>query len=233
MAFNAKPSGAYGFSSSEGTNNVQQMYNMFSSLGYAVEAIAGVIGNSMSESGLNPWRWQGDKVSMRGGSGLFQYTPASDYINLTGIQYFAPNLSTTEVTSGADPNDGFAQIIVFDENRLSKWGSGAWRPYWSTTTYAQLYAERNRILKQWGSGSSISMAQFKAITNVYDATFVFLACFEGPAVPNMTPRYNNASTAYEILTGMQPEPPTPTPTPTPTTKQRKGMPLWMYLRPMI
>ena len=231
MAFNAKPSGAYGFSSAEGTNNVQQMYNMFSSLGYAVEAIAGVIGNSMSESGLNPWRWQGDKVSMRGGYGLFQYTPASDYINLTGIQYFAPNLSTTEVTSGADPNDGFAQIIVFDENRLSKWGSGAWRPYWSTTTYAQLYAERNRILKQWGSGSSISMAQFKAITNVYDATFVFLACFEGPLVPNMTPRYNNASTAYEILTGMQPEPPTPTPTPTP--KQRKGMPLWMYLRPMI
>lgn len=231
MAFNAKPSGAYGFSSTEGTNNVQQMYNMFSSLGYAVEAIAGVIGNSMSESGLNPWRWQGDKVSMRGGYGLFQYTPASDYINLTGIQYFAPNLSTTEVTSGADPNDGFAQIIVFDENRLSKWGSGAWRSYWSTTTYAQLYAERNRILKQWGSGSSISMAQFKAITNVYDATFVFLACFEGPAVPNMTPRYNNASTAYEILTGMQPEPPTPTPTPTP--KQRKGMPLWMYLRPMI
>lgn len=231
MAFNAKPSGAYGFSSTEGTNNVQQMYNMFSSLGYAVEAIAGVIGNSMSESGLNPWRWQGDKVSMRGGYGLFQYTPASDYINLTGIQYFAPNLSTTEVTSGANPDDGFAQIIVFDENRLSKWGSGAWRPYWSTTTYAQLYAERNRILKQWGSGSSISMAQFKAITNVYDATFVFLACFEGPAVPNMTPRYNNASTAYEILTGMQPEPPTPTPTPTP--KQRKGMPLWMYLRPMI
>lgn len=231
MAFNAKPSGAYGFSSTEGTNNVQQMYNMFSSLGYAVEAIAGVIGNSMSESGLNPWRWQGDKVSMGGGYGLFQYTPASDYINLTGIQYFAPNLSTTEVTSGADPDDGFAQIIVFDENRLSKWGSGAWRPYWSTTTYAQLYAERNRILKQWGSGSSISMAQFKAITNVYDATFVFLACFEGPAVPNMTPRYNNASTAYEILTGMQPEPPTPTPTPTP--KQRKGMPLWMYLRPMI
>lgn len=229
MAFNAKPSGAYGFSSTEGTNNVQQMYNMFSSLGYAVEAIAGVIGNSMSESGLNPWRWQGDKVSMGGGYGLFQYTPASDYINLTGIQYFAPNLSTTEVTSGADPDDGFAQIIVFDENRLSKWGSGAWRPYWSTTTYAQLYAERNRILKQWGSGKSISMAQFKAITNVYDATFVFLACFEGPLVPNMTPRYNNASTAYEILTGMQPEPPTPTPTP----KQRKGMPLWMYLRPMI
>ncbi len=231
MAFNAKPSGSYGFSSTEGTNNVQQMYNMFSSLGYAVEAIAGVIGNSMSESGLNPWRWQGDKVSMSGGYGLFQYTPASGYINLTGIQYFAPNLSTTEVTSGADPDDGFAQIIVFDENRLSKWGSGAWRPYWSTTTYAQLYAERNRILKQWGSGSSISMAQFKAITNVYDATFVFLACFEGPLVPNMTPRYNNASTAYEILTGMQPEPPTPTPTP--TTKQRKGMPLWMYLRPMI
>lgn len=229
MAFNAKPSGAYSFSSTEGTNNVQQMYNMFSSLGYAVEAIAGVIGNSMSESGLNPWRWQGDKVSMGGGYGLFQYTPASDYINLTSIQYFAPNLSTTEVTSGADPDDGFAQIIVFDENRLSKWGSGAWRPYWSTTTYAQLYAERNRILRQWGSGNSISMAQFKAITNVYDATFVFLACFEGPLVPNMTPRYNNASTAYEILTGMQPEPPTPTP----MSKQRKGMPLWMYLRPMI
>ena len=227
MAFNAKPSGGYSFSSVEGKNNVQQMYNMFSSLGYSIESIAGIIGNVMAESGLNPWRWQGDTVSMGGGYGLFQYTPASGYLNLSGVQYFAPNLSITSITSGASPDDGFAQIIVFDENRLSKWGSGAWRPYWSTTTYAQLYAERNRILRQWGSGNSISMAQFRAIENVYDATFVFLACFEGPLVPNMTARYNNASTAYEILTGMRPEPPSP------TSKKRNGMPLWMYLNPLL
>lgn len=227
MAFNAKPSGGYSFSSYEGNNNVQQMYNMLNSLGYSIEAVAGIIGNVMAESGLNPWRWQGDTVSMSGGYGLFQYTPASQYLNLSGVEYFAPNRSVTSVTAGASPDDGFAQIIVFDENRLSKWGSGAWRPYWSTTTYAQLYAERKRILRQWGSGNSISMAQFRVIGNVYDATFVFLACFEGPLVPNMTARYNNASTAYELLTGMQPEPPTPTP------KQRKGMPLWMYLKPLI
>lgn len=229
MAFNAKPSGGYSFSSTEGKNNVQQMYNMFNSLGYCVEAISGIIGNVMAESSLNPWRWQGDTVSVKGGYGLFQYTPASEYLNLSGVEYFAPNRSVTSVTPGANPDDGFAQIIVFDSNRLSKWGSSAWRPYWSTTTYSQLYAERNRILNQWGSGKSISMAQFRKVKNVYDATFVFLACFEGPLIPNITPRYDSASIAYEILTGMKPEPPSPTP----AERNRKGMPLWMYLRPMI
>lgn len=225
--FHAKPSGAFLFSTKEGEDNVQEMYNWFYSLRYAVEAVAGIIGNSMAESGLNPWRWQGDTVNRSGGYGLFQYTPARDYLALTSEEYYSPNLSVTSVTEGASPNDGIAQINVFNENKLSKWGSGAWRPYWDKTTYSKLYAERNRILKEWGSGNSISMEQFKQIKNVYDATFVFLACFEGPLVPNMDTRYTNASTAYKILTGLEPQPPTPTPT------RKKGMPLWMCLNPYI
>lgn len=220
MAFNAKPSGGYSFDSDEGRNNIQQIYNTLDYLEYTVEAVAGVVGNVMAESGLNPWRWQGDKVSMSGGYGLFQYTPASEYLNLTGIPDFAPNRSTTGVTPGASPDDGVAQLLVFHHNNLGKWGAGAWRPYWSSATYANLYADRNRILKRWGSGNSITLEQFSKIENVYDATFVFLACFEGPLVPNMTARYDNASTAYEILTGMKPEPP---------SRAKTGMPLWMMI----
>lgn len=224
--WHAKPSGSYGYSSTEGYENIVEMSGYFTSLGYTLESQAGIIGNAVAESGLNPWRWQSDTYNLNGGYGLFQFTPASGYIDgCKDIQFYAPNLSTSEVTEGAEATDGMAQLQAFAFNTLSKWGSGCWRSYWNKTTYADLYAVRERILNTYGSGSSLSMEQFKTIDNVYDATFAFLACFEGPAVPNMSTRYEYASAVYEILTGKLPDDPT-----TPTTK-RKSLPIWMMLRP--
>lgn len=224
MAWHAKPYGGYTFSSAEGTENVMAINGMLNQRGYTLEAQGGMIGNIMGESSLNPWRWQSDTVNYSGGYGLFQYTPARAYINYaTAVEGYAPNLSTSSQTSGADPADGGAQIIVFDENILGKWLGSCWRSYWDTSTYADLYQLSRDILNTYGDGNYLSMEQFRNINNLYDATFAFLACFEGPAIPNMTVRYAYAQTAYAMISGD-----TPPPGPTPTIKRK--MPIWMYLK---
>lgn len=208
MTWYAKPKGSYGYTSTEGKANVFEMSAYLQFKGFTYESQSGIIGNSVAESGLNPWRWQGDTYNLSGGYGLFQYTPASGYIDgCANLDYYAPNLSVTEITTGADPTDGIAQLIAFADNVLGKWSSTCWRSYWDTETYADLYQVRSRILEVYGDGSRLTLEQFKNITNVYHATFAFLACFEGPAVPNMEPRYDYASDIYKLLTGRVPDVP--------------------------
>lgn len=225
MPWHAKPSGGYTFSSTEGTDNVLAINGMLNARGYTLEAQAGIIGNVMGESALNPWRWQSDTVNYSAGYGLFQYTPARGYIDgAVDVQGYAPNLSTSGITSGANSADGGAQVIVFDENILGKWVGTCWRSYWDKTEYASIYADAQHILDVYGNGSYLSMAQFREIDSVYYATLAFLACFEGPAVPNLQRRYDNALTAYEMIGGDTPEPEPPTPT-------KRKMPIYLYLKP--
>ena len=217
--WNAKPSGAYALQSAAGKENILEMSKVFSERGYTDEAKAGVTGNVMAESGLNPWRWQGDTVNTSMGYGLFQFTPASSYLNKADtLTYYAPNMSTSEVTEGATPTDGIAQLIAFDTDLLGKWNRYLWRPYWDKTEYADLYQEALRILDTWGTNRTLSMSQFKQINVIYDATLAFLGCYEGPAVPNMSARLDYAEAAYEIIHG------------SPFPVMRKGMPVWMMCR---
>ena len=222
MTWHAKPSGGYSYNSSEGLDNI---YEMAATMPAAtLEAKAAVIANSFHEGGLNPWRWQGDTFGLSRGYGLFQFTPASGYIN-SGYPTIAPNLSTTEVTTGALPSDGEAQCEVMASNYLGKWVSDCWRSYWSQTTYNSLYAYRGEVLREWGSGSSISMQQFFQCQDLDAATFIFLACFEGPKVPNFDVRKATAAKIYEILGGVIPDPPTPPVPPTPPIGS--GVPWWL------
>ena len=198
MAWHAKPSGGYGVNTTEGTDNINEVWAILQSHGYTQEAAAGVLGNVKAESGLNPWRWQGDTFGTSRGYGLFQFTPASDYINLPGA---TPNMSTSAQTTGATAADGARQVDCFANDELSKWVPSAWRPYWSTTTYADLYAKRATWLSLYGSGNSITMAQFAAVTDIEAATFFMLACFEGAAKPNLNIRVSNANEIYNIMSG--------------------------------
>lgn len=207
MAWFAKPRGIYGYDSAEGKENIYELRNFFGGKDYTLECIAGICGNVYSESGLNPWRWQDDTVDLNAGYGLFQYTPASDYIDdCTDVPFYSPNLSTVSVTSSASPSDALAQLSVFQTNRLLKWQDYCWRDYWSTTEYADLWTARRTILDTYGDGSSLSMREFARINDIYLATFAFLACFEGPRVPNMEARYTFATDIYEILQTQPPKP---------------------------
>ena len=218
MAWYAKPSGGYSRNSVGGQINIFNYRTAFST--WTLESVCGMLGNIEAESGFNPWRWQGDRYGTGRGYGLYQFTPASGYINLSGA---TPNLSVDSITSGADPSDADRQIQAFRTNELGKWVSSCWRSYWNdehgNPLYPDLWTYRSQVLARWGNGSSISIAEFSDVTDMYDATFIFLACFEGPQVPNLGARNRNTGKIYEILTGdpppTPPEPPIPPPPPEP------------------
>lgn len=218
--WHAKPSGAYAWNSSEGQDNILEMAACFPAA--TDEAKSAIIANSVYEGGLNPWRWQGDSFGLSRGYGLFQFTPGSGYIN-SGWPGITPNLSTTQITSGATPEDGQCQCEVVGTDFLHKWVSNCWRSYWDPQTYNALYAYRQEVLNRWGSGSSITMAQFSQCQDLDAATFIFLACFEGPAIPNYDPRKGMAALIYEFLTGTTP----PTPPIPPTPPPGAGVPYWL------
>lgn len=205
MAWNAKPRGAYAVGSDEWTANVWAFWEVCQKLGYSKEACAGMAGNSQGEGGMNPWRWQSDTVNMSAGYGLFQYTPASGYLDNYGrtSSYYAPNLSTSIITSGALATDGIAQIECIGAS--GKYGGGTVRverikPYYSDCENYQ------------------SLNDFKGIADVYGATVCWLGFFEAPKIIDQSvvnTRYSWAQQVYEVLGGTPPEPPEP-PIPTPT-----------------
>lgn len=199
MAWQAKASGGYAVGSSEWTANVLAFWETCKRLGYTTQACAGMIGNSQGEGGMNPWRWQSDTVNRSAGYGLFQYTPASGYLDNYGktSSYYAPNLSTTETTSGAMATDGIAQIECISAS--GKYGGGSARverikPYYSDCENYQ------------------SLDNFKGITDIYGATVCWIGFFEGPKVISesvINNRYSWALSAYEVIK----DEPTPSPSP--------------------
>ncbi len=210
MPFYAIPYGGYSINSTAGTANIQAIYDYLKPYGYTKEAVAGICGNAAWESGLNPWRWQGNQVNYNAGYGLFQYTPASGYIpGCSSLPDYAPNLSVSEQTPGADPNDARCQLYVFASNYLGKWVSNCWNYRdWDPADFPTLYDLRNHILTTYGSGNSLSMTQFMTITDVPSATFAFLGCFERAATPATyeTYRLPYAQQCYDILQAYDPTP---------------------------
>lgn len=222
MAWHAKPSGGYSYTSTECRENWTQIYNTLSS-SWSIEAVCGAIGNMAGESGWNPWRWQGDRVNYNLGYGLVQFTPASGYINDygVGVSGYAPNLSTTGQTSGASPSDGQAQCLVLKTDRAHKW------------------INRQRYCSWMDLSSCATLSGYEAVTDLYLATAAFMFNYEGndtvlhgsaSAQRSMVDnRYFYTQKAYEYLTGVvPPTPPTP-PTPVPPQPHKK-MPLSLMLR---
>lgn len=221
--WHAKPSGGYSLSSAEGQDNMDCIYAIFNNQGYTLEAVCAIIGNMNNESAMNVWRWQGDSVNYSAGYGLIQFTPASDYINLQNVPYHSPNLSVSQQTAGATPEDGSAQCYVIYQDTLNKWQVNIWRDYWNTTTYASEYAYMQELRNTYGR--YISQDTFKTITDLKAATFIFNGGYVGERDLNFDPRYADAQTAYAYLSGH--DPPVPPEPPTPTGRK---LPLFFYLK---
>ena len=88
---------------------------MLAPLGWTINAIAALAGNQAYESGFNPWRWESDTVNIIRGYGLFQYTPASKYINSSvaaGYPGFQPNYPM----GAGGQDDGTAQLLFMHNN---------------------------------------------------------------------------------------------------------------------
>lgn len=218
MAWKAKPSGGYTYDSEEGKENITEITNILrTTYNYTDEAITGVIVNCLSESGLNPWRWESDiypPEAYARGCGLFGFTPYSRYLSYDTAGLM--NLSTSQVTVGASPTVGKQQVELM-ANGTWGWVSSGWRPYWNVETYPELYARWLRCIDKYGSNGRITLAQFSEVDDYHDAVLIFLCCFEGPNVPNFNERDANADAIYEIVSNA-------------SIKKKKGMPVWMMAK---
>lgn len=187
MSWHCKKTGAYTETSAEAYENAVEIYNYLTGQGWSLNAIAGVIGNIGHEGGYNPWRWQSDDVLPKGSSaiyskshgyGLFQYTPASKYIE-NGGKYsgFGPNYSD-EVGS---TSDGLAQVALMASNELGD--------YIKTSKY------------------NLTFSQFKTSTQSAEyLAAAWLYNFERPADPTATvaARQKSAAYWYDKLGGVTP-----------------------------
>ena len=68
---------------SEMQNNVDIIHYYFRSQGWSDNAIAAMLGNMQSESTINPGIWEGLE-EFKGGYGLVQWTPYTNYSNWAG-----------------------------------------------------------------------------------------------------------------------------------------------------
>lgn len=188
MSWHCKTSGAYARTSTEAQENARMIYGILSANGWTVEAISGLLGNIESESGYNPWRWQGDKIGVSTGApwtnkgyGLTQFTPANKYIgNASSFTGYGPNFSDKT----GNNSDGYAQMLYLNDHA----------DYIKTSAYPLSYEE----FKQ-----SSEDAGYLAIVWLYN--------YERPADPSSTKAARKAAGEYwySVLSGE--EPPTPTP----------------------
>ena len=219
MSWWAKPSGAYLLESEESYANADEIYTLLGGT-WTLTAICGMLGNMWSESGMNPWRWQYDTVTYSGGYGLVQFTPAKDtddpmagYIDGFGVQYegYAPNMSTSTTTTGANVRDGEAQIQAINNNAGGKYTS-----YKRHCDYADITSVNE-------------FSDYKQCEDLWVATVGWLYYYEAPRDKSYTVakvRFEQAKKFWEHFTENPPVPPTP---PSPVHHYHK-MPLYMYLR---
>lgn len=197
--FYAKPRNDYAIDSAETRNNTIKIYQYLHAQGFSDESIIGILGNIYAESGMNPWLWNGNVYSPSSVAyGLFQFYPGSSYTNATWIPNHSPNLSTTEITPGADPDDAYGQLYAVANDSLNKWVGTCWGP-WSSSTYPDLYAKHTYILNTYGDGYGITINDFKRINVYSDAVFAFVACYERPETPGYLTRLGYAATLKRIV----------------------------------
>ncbi len=200
MGFYAKPDGGYAITSTEGTANIKAVYDYLNPLGYTKNCVIGILGNVGEESGYNPWYWENHTYNPAAGYGLFQFTPASEYLNASWLPDWAPNTDPSQTVPGASPNDAWAQLYAVANDSFAKWVDTCWRSYWDPNTYPYLYNLRAHILSTYGTSNRLSMSQFKTINNIEDALFAFFACYEGPSAPIDTKFATRMNYAMQVKT---------------------------------
>lgn len=244
MPWYAQPRGGWTLYDAEGEENALMMNGFMNEYDFSLESQSAVIACCGHEGAYNPWRWGLDQTAMSStlqGYGLFQYTPWSKYVGdayAETLEGYAPNLSVDEVTAGADPADGWAQMLYFDTTLQipGNWAGYMWRVYWNTDPdnpyalteeeYEYYRSVQADVVSRWGDGDGwVSYETFKQMDIIDDAVWAFLAGFEGPAWPKYWESACDLANGrvWEIISG-------DTPPDRPSYGKRKKMPLWMYLR---
>lgn len=223
----AKYSGGYLRTSVEAHVNANNIAGILVADGWDRKSIAALLGNGAGESGLNPWRWEDNTPpdvtvptvsqfenwtiaeAQHHGYGIFQFTPASKYINSANAMHYAsagysPNFADQPGTA----QDGNAQTLFFVSTVASEWATQLYAYYyddfinigvditpWYYTTYS------NFKIGQDNNGNDLTLAELVG---------VFELDYERPgdtyAASSYASRVSNAEYWYDEIS---PTPPTP------------------------
>ena len=155
--------------------NMNVMYRYFISAGWTANAIAGMIGNVMVESGLNPgaiqnyttadWNNPQSILDSTGGIGLTQWTPARKYYEWA-------------VSNNLEPRSGVSMCerIIYESQNNLQWsldnvGRHTWHDFITSTEEPWLLAD------------------------------VWLWAYERPTDPDEEQRWENAEWVYQNIHG--------------------------------
>lgn len=154
--------------------NMNKVYEYFTTIGWTPNAIAGMLGNMMVESTVNPWLFQNrtldwsDPASIRadnGGMGLTQWTPCRKYYDWA-------------IDNNLDPQSGntmCARIYYEQVNNLQwsleNYGRHTWEDFITSTETPSILAD------------------------------VFCWAYERPADPDMQQRWENAEWCFQHIPG--------------------------------
>lgn len=216
MAWQAKPYGGYDKESDEAKANAELIAGILTKDGWSINAVCAILGNLQGESGLNPWRWESDNVptiaefqswdseeAKTHGYGLFQFTPASKYINHAQSYYgYSPHFAD----SAGNTTDGQAQINYFKNTADDSWLGGLYDYY---------YPEFIAIGVNIDTFYFLSFDEFKTSTlTPAELAGAFELKYERPSAEAGASSYNTRATTanywYEYFEQHPPTPPIPT-----------------------
>lgn len=221
MSWYAQANGFYAYNSTQGIENAKEIASILYYYGYPKNVVAAICGNSAFEGGLNPWQWEGFVVpastsSLTQGYGMWQYTPATKYINTT-TQALYPNTygpNFSDVSGRA--TDGDSQTHWLANNIASDWKSELYNYYYDdfqaigvdiSTFYFVTYANFARGVDN--SNNPLTLPQLVG---------AFELCYERPADYAAANSYNNRVNAATYLLSQLPDP---------TPSSYRKMP-WIY-----
>lgn len=154
--------------------NMNKVYDYFITKGWTPNAIAGMLGNMMVESTVNPWLFEHHSIDWSdpaaiqadsGGMGLTQWTPCRKYYDWA-------------LSSGLDPQSGTSMCdrIKYEQDNNLQWSLDnilqyTWADYVSSTQTPEMLAR------------------------------VFLWAYERPSAPDVSQRQANARWVYDNIHG--------------------------------
>ena len=165
--------------SDEQIYNMNKVYDYFIMQGWTPNAIAGMLGNMMVESTVNPWLFEHHSLNWNdpaaiiadsGGMGLTQWTPCRKYYNWA-------------VDSNLDPQSGYTMCgrIKYEQDNNLQWsldnyGHHTWNDFVTSTETPEILAR------------------------------VFLWAYERPSDPDLLQRQANARWCYDNIHGSKLKP---------------------------
>lgn len=245
MGWNAKRTDGYETSSTQATENANEIYAILANLGYSLKAISAILGNIWKESGYNPWQWQDNRILTTGnyrdydnryvGYGLVQWTPSKEYIddvNAQSYSGYAPNF----YNQAGNETDGSAQTYFIDYQLFH---NGNW--FWNTSRYNYYnpyfydYTGKNTddftsmTAQQFKDGASGDGTHIWVLEDFVGAfSLEYLRPGYQYAARDYWPSVSTAEYWYQYFEG-QPIPPPPDPPPPHPPIPKKGMPVWMMI----